>query len=397
LVILGAGCAGLTLANELLAAGDGSQQILLLEARAEYRNDRTWCYWDVAPHRFQHAVSRSWREWEVVHHRDVARCSGSYRYQHLRSADFYDAALRPVHAAENLTLKLGTDVRAVAESAEGVTIQTNRGTFRGARVIDTRPLHFHAMQAQPPQVHWFQHFAGWRIRTPRPAFSTERVTLMEFLDVAPQPRFRSSVPFLYVLPFAEDEALLEVTWFGPEVWEAQEYEAQLAERLRARVGNNYEIIERERGILPMSTVPLERRPSPRSVRLGLGGGAARPSTGYAFLAIQRQAQQWAPALLRHDWDALAEPYSSSVKWLDETFLNVLAQNPQRAPELFLRMFRHADADALVRFLSDAATPPDLWNVMRTLPTQPFAKQSLQNLMQRWLGSNTTSPAATASF
>ncbi|HBM51941.1 MAG TPA: lycopene cyclase, partial [Deltaproteobacteria bacterium] len=50
-IVLGAGCAGLTLVNELIARGEGQLRILLLEERNEYTNDRTWCFWNTLNHR----------------------------------------------------------------------------------------------------------------------------------------------------------------------------------------------------------------------------------------------------------------------------------------------------------------------------------------------------------
>ena len=47
--------------------------------------------------------------------------------------------------------------------------------------------------------------------------------------------------------------------------------------------------EVEDGVIPMTDGVFDPRPSPRVVRLGTAGGATRPSTGFTFTAMVRQA------------------------------------------------------------------------------------------------------------
>jgi hypothetical protein len=52
-VILGAGCAGLSLCHYLLEEGIDAP-ILIVDRRASFDDDRTWCFWDVEPTPFSH-------------------------------------------------------------------------------------------------------------------------------------------------------------------------------------------------------------------------------------------------------------------------------------------------------------------------------------------------------
>jgi lycopene beta-cyclase len=161
------------------------------------------------------------------------------------------------------------------------------------------------------------------------------------------------------------------------------YREQLQRYLQRKEAGKYEIIEQEYGVLPMSTLPTTTQPTRRIRRLGLAGGAARPSTGYAFLAIQRQAQRLADQLLKGDWENFPDYYSTQSRLLDATFLRVLQENPKRGPELFWRLFRYANPDALVRFLADTASLKDLWEIATCLPSGIFLKQSLfPNFLQK---------------
>ncbi len=47
LLILGGGCAGLSLASRLAEFGKDAPKVLIIEQRESYTNDRTWCFWDI--------------------------------------------------------------------------------------------------------------------------------------------------------------------------------------------------------------------------------------------------------------------------------------------------------------------------------------------------------------
>ena len=393
-IVIGAGCAGLTLVNELINRGGGRVRVLLLEERNEYTNDRTWGFWNTLNHRFENAVSYRWPSWSVHYAGEVTHCRGSYQYQYLRAEHFYKLALAPVSSSSKITLKLGEHVQTVQEKEDLVRIQTHQGTHVGRYVIDTRPIDQQNRNAKYPDVHWLQHFLGWKVKTENTCFQSKQVTLMDFkggedaaevLGVSDKETDGAlpGIPFIYVLPFSSTEALVEITWFGPKVLAKSVYREQLQRYLQRKEAGKYEIIEQEYGVLPMSTLPTTTQPTRRIRRLGLAGGAARPSTGYAFLAIQRQAQRLADQLLKGDWENFPDYYSTQSRLLDATFLRVLQENPKRGPELFWRLFRYANPDALVRFLADTASLKDLWEIATCLPSGIFLKQSLfPNFLQK---------------
>ena len=63
-LILGAGCAGLALAAALVDAGV-REQILLVDRRTSFENDRTWCFWDTGDIPWAHLATRRWEAWNV--------------------------------------------------------------------------------------------------------------------------------------------------------------------------------------------------------------------------------------------------------------------------------------------------------------------------------------------
>ena len=134
------------------------------------------------------------------------------------------------------------------------------------------------------------------------------------------------------------------------------------------------MLREERGALPMEVGFHEPTPDGR-IRMGLGGGAARPSTGYAFTRIQRQADLVTRALVQGD----AVPASLDgpfARFMDRVFLQVIRTMPERGPALFESLFRNASRDRLEHFLSGSVHPVDRLSVMTSLPTLPFLRAAM---------------------
>ncbi|MEO1088572.1 MAG: lycopene cyclase family protein, partial [Acidobacteriota bacterium] len=160
LVIAGAGAGGLSLAVHLLEAGC-RRDLVLIEHRERYGNDRTWCYWHFGDHPFRHCVSHRWSRWRLRSAgREVVGGSTRHAYCHLSGAAFYRAALDRIQAAPGVRLELGTRVLdARPESGGGVRIETTAGAVDGQILFDSRP--------QPAADGLVQHFAGLFVRTRR--------------------------------------------------------------------------------------------------------------------------------------------------------------------------------------------------------------------------------------
>ncbi|MDQ3037995.1 MAG: lycopene cyclase family protein, partial [Myxococcota bacterium] len=259
------------------------------------------------------------------------------------------------------------------DEGASVRVETSDGSLRARVVWDARggaPDE----RAQRDDVRWLQHFVGWVVRTERPIFEPSVATLMDF-EVTQQ----RGPHFVYVLPYARDEALVEDTYFSDAPLAEEEYERTIRAWLEARGAAHFEIVRRERGRIPMSTAELAPRTSPRIVPIGLRGGAAKPSTGYAFAFIQRQCDRLAQVAA----DAGATPPDVAVhapiaRFFDRVFLSYLRRNPTRAPEVFGALFERTEPEALVRFLSEEGGARDHLAVMNGVPRLPVAIEALRS-------------------
>ena len=89
-IILGGGLAGLSLAYHLIHSPLRDRSILIVEPDDKARNDRTFCFWADRPTPFDSLVYRAWDRIRIVDETDQRTLDlGPYRYQMIRSLDFY--------------------------------------------------------------------------------------------------------------------------------------------------------------------------------------------------------------------------------------------------------------------------------------------------------------------
>jgi len=383
-LIVGAGAAGLSFAVQLSAAGlTRKLRVLLLEPRTEYVHDRTWCFWNVLPNPFEDCVSHRWRKWSVSGPtRSVCRSSPGLTYDHLPADAFYDRALEILGADHNVELRLGVRVDRLEQQGELVTAHTDSGEFRARMALDSRPRPGRSLRESEPGRRYpglLQHFHGETIRTDTDVFDPGVATVMDFR--VSQER---GIHFVYLLPFDSRTALVEDTYFAGEPRPVETYVDEIASHVRTRFGvERFEVLHSETGAIPMDARPPEGSGASRIQNIGVRGGAARPSTGYAFLAIQKHASWLAGRLAGWAVDPAREPpdpgrhYSPRSAFLDRVFLSHLVRHPERAPELFLRMFERVPPGALARFLFDGGTVADDIRVMSALPAAQLVAETMR--------------------
>ena len=213
-IILGAGCAGLSLVWYLLEQGI-SDPILILDRKQEFTNDRTWCFWDVEPTPFTHLASHRWPAWAVRTADGECVCrTDTTPYVALRADDFYRAVQERIVQFPNVHLRLGVSLHngCYEETSAGSRVTTDYGVFECEWLIDALALgssRFPVAKAQ--DINFIQAFRGQFVTTEQDVFNPAQVTLMDF--AVPQPAQANR--FMYVLPFGRRTALIENTYLLP--------------------------------------------------------------------------------------------------------------------------------------------------------------------------------------
>ena len=370
LLVLGGGLAGLSLAERLSAARAPAPRTCVLEARADYADDRTWCSWRLAPGRYDGLATASWSRFAVRSggREALVECAET-PYQMIPSSAFYGRARDAVASSPHVSLELGCPVASEpVQTPDGWQVDAADGRrFTARYVVDTRPP-----QQRPPSILW-QSFLGDFVVTDRDVFDPSTAVLMDF-----DAQCDDGVQFVYVLPTSRREALVETTVFGAQPLAPDALRERHAERLRARVGGSVFSVQRsEHGVLPMGHAPDAAAPG--LVQASLFHGGARASTGYAFTRIQAWADACAASLVGNAAPVAPSPDPWLRRTMDEVFLRVLRAQPERGGDLMTRMFERADPARVIRFLSDRGGLRDALSVVGSLPSAPFLRAAWQAL------------------
>ncbi|MFC4068867.1 lycopene cyclase family protein [Actinoplanes subglobosus] len=330
--------------------------------------DRTWAFWGTPGSFLDPLLSASWDAVDVITpagHRTLPL--HPLRYAMLRSAPLYELA----GAAEQ---RLGaTRITAAAarldDDGSHVTVRSADGSplVRAGWVLDSRPR----PPARPGRTDWLQHFRGWWLEADGPLFDPRRAVLMDFRT--PQPA--RGVSFGYVLPVSDRFALVEYTEFSPAVLSGDEYDTALRGYLRL-LGIDEATVrvrEVENGVIPMTDGVFEARPSPRVVRLGTAGGATRPSTGFTFTAMARQAGRIAAEIAAGRPPLPGPAYPARHRWMDAVQLRALDRGLTDGVAFFGRLFDRNPPERVLRFLDGATSWREDLTLMASSPLVPMTR------------------------
>ncbi len=382
LIIIGAGCAGLSLGMQLASMHAQAPKTLLLEQRTSYENDRTWCFWGDEQTPYATLAKHSWQRFSVNNGVKSALIDcPKTPYRLLAATDFYTQAVQVIARNDALILKTGGSLTAEPSVAQGRwQLDTTLGSFSAKAIVDTRPLPTHQMS----DTTLWQAFLGCELDFQEPRFDPTSAQLMDFY-----PANQAFVGFNYVLPLSATRALVEFTVFASKVYDQTELLGYLEDHIAKLAGDRpYQRLRTEYGLIPMGvgmpqgavkpkgTVKLAEQHS-SYVRVGLTAGAARPATGYAFQRIQRWALACKQSLEKNGLPVGHQPDSFVIRQMDAIFLHVLRYRPELGPELFMRLFSKVSSEKLIRFLSDQGRVSDYLAVILSLPPGLFMKSAYQ--------------------
>ena len=94
-IIIGGGCAGLSLAYELEIYDKLKNKTLaIIECREEYKRDKTWSFWKVFSHNFDDCIIKSWNNFTINTPDETKHVDCQFTpYQTIDSGMFYEKIL----------------------------------------------------------------------------------------------------------------------------------------------------------------------------------------------------------------------------------------------------------------------------------------------------------------
>ncbi len=350
-IIIGGGCAGLSLAYELEVHKKlKNKKLAIIDPRTNYKRDKTWSYWKVIDHNFEDCVKKSWSRFHVT---DTSRKNNEsdcsyYPYQSIDSEKFYKKILKKLKKNKNIFFKK----------------KMNKSQFKGSIIFNSVPS---IKKFNRDRVNYWQHFYGIEIELKKQTYGLDKFDLMNF-DCDQ----RNAVHFIYILPFKKNRMLIETTWFSKYDKKLFDYQKQIDQwiwdwmRLKK---TDYKIKYREKGAIPL--FPIHQKNKKNFINIGTAGGMTRVSTGYTFLNIQEHSKY-----IRMNIDNINEVERFQIKkkyfFFDKIFMKVLDRYPEIMPKLFLNLFGIFN-NSIIKFLSNKSNLIDDIIVIFKMPKWTFVK------------------------
>ena len=343
-VIIGGGCAGLSLAYELEINNRLNDKTLaIIENRKEYKRDKTWSFWKVSDHNFDDCVIKSWNNFTInTSESSFELANKKFPYQSIDSGKFYN----------KINSKLSTN--------SNVSFYKNLNEIKSENSIIFNSV----FEKQLDKSNLWQHFQGIEIETPMKIFDEEIINLMDFNCDQ-----KNDVHFFYTLPFSKNKALVETTWLSDlENQSLMDYDLQLENYIKNNLGiKNYKINFTEKGAIPLF-YPSSGNNN-RVINIGSAGGMTRLSTGYTFLNIQEHSQYIVKNIDRID-KIKTFNLGKKYQFLDKVFLRVLKKHPEKMPKIFFNMFK-ASSNTIIKFLSNKSNLIEDINIISKMPKLIF--------------------------
>ena len=363
--IVGAGCAGLSMAYSLQTRG--VCPLVIVDPKDE-RPDHIWAYWDDGGEDLSLArdlTEGQWTKWEIVGDNERVCLEGNhFVYRAISSERFETYLSGSIPSVE----RVQTRVTSVDRNSGAYNLKLESGKeLLSKQVFDSRPLFI-------PKGAFLQHFLGRRVRTDKPTFDETTATLMDF-----RVSQEAGIHFIYLLPFSSTEALVESTVFSFQALSDRWYERQIEHYLSSNYPNvDVKTVSSEKGIIPLIKTRNEQT---IGTPIGVRAGALRASSGYAFSQIQRQIFEILDGseIEVSRLNKIPRPRrgcNSFESWMDAVLLRVLQQTPESAPKIFVQLAAALDGDSFARFMRGHGDWSGRLRLMKSLPFCLFLKSAL---------------------
>jgi len=345
-IIIGGGCAGLSLAYELeIHKKLKDKTLAIIEPREEYKKDKTWSFWKVAPHNFDDCVIKSWKNFSIniPNKTNHLKCS-VYPYQSIDSGLFYEKI--SIKLKENKNITFFKDIKEI----------NSKNSF----IFNSVP------SIKKDDHNLWQHFCGVEIETQNDLFDDNIFNLMDF-----DCEQKKNVHFFYTLPYSKNKALIETTWLSKMNDNSQkDYDNQIKNYIESHLNlKNHKITYKEVGAIPLFHPSYEEEKN--KMNIGTAGGMTRLSTGYTFLNIQEHSKY-----IRENIENIAKTKKFRIgkkyQFLDYIFLKVLEEHPEMMPDIFFKMFK-SSPKTIIKFLSNKSNFLEDLSIILKMPKWTFIK------------------------
>lgn len=374
-IFTGTGLASLMTVYKMVLSGKFSDKsILLLDQDSKKTNDRTWCFWEKEDSIWNPIISKKW---------DLALFANEnfkrdlelkpYTYNKINGLYFYNFVFDTISNQPNITF-LNEKVTDINELETHVFVGTEENRYTCNYLFNSiYTKAFAEGQNKYPVLQ--QHFVGWFVKSESEVFNPEEVTFMDF-----SVEQKGNTRFMYVLPTSKTEALVEYTLFSEKLLPAAEYENEIQIYLQKLGIQDYKIIEKEQGSIPMTSYPFWKKNTKRVLNIGTAGGWTKASTGYTFKNSDKKSSE----LVKFICDNTSPETSGSLNmkafhkknhfWFyDLLLLDILHRHNELGSSVFSSLFKKGSPKLIFKFLDEETSLLEDFQVILKCPKVPFVK------------------------
>jgi len=374
-IFTGAGLSALMTVYEMIVSGKfHDKTILLLDQNPKKTNDRTWCFWEDEIGTFDSIVSKKWKN-ALFANENFSRNLDLYPYfyKKIEGLDFYNLIFEMISKNSNITF-LNQKVNGFSETNDLVLVQSESETFSCYKLFNSifNPKLALSQQEFPVLQ---QHFIGWKIISDQAVFNPEVPTFMDFSIEQ-----KGNTRFMYVLPTSQNEALIEYTLFSKELLNELEYENAIENYINNLGISNYQILEKERGQIPMTSYKFWNNNTKNILNLGSIGGWTKASTGYTFKNTFKKSKQLI-VFLQSENDFRKFHKINKFWFYDLLLLDILNDKNEVGSSIFSGMFKSGNAASIFKFLDEETTFSEDLQVILKCPKRLFLRTAFKRFFK----------------
>lgn len=368
IAIAGGGAAGLSLAWHLANSSKNFGKIALIDERFRQSYNKTWCFWDHGTVLKPEIVHHQWSNLSVLDHDfNYTTPLEQHRYYCTKNDVYNDALFTDIRESGKFEF-FETRLTGIRKANKKAKILTRDRIITADTAFQSFLLPSDDALYKSGRVALKQHFVGWEIETINPIFDQETAILMDF-----RVSQKHGFAFVYILPFSNTQALVEVTYFTPNLLPEHVYNSELKTYLKsnwnlAEPEIDYAIRHREQGVIPMVDGFVSETNSDPIFSIGAAGGLTKASTGYTFSRIQRDSARILKSLEGGKRVSRAPLSPYRFRYYDLLMLQILKNKPANGVHIFKQLFERNGFDAILSFLDEKTTFPEELRIMSTVPS-----------------------------
>ena len=366
-VILGGGCSALSFINEVIEQRITKYSFIIIEKQKKYVDDKSWCFWSENIKKNKKIIEASWSTFSFNLGNSTNFLSSiNFKYYYIRSIKFYESIKKKISNYAHITLRINETIIRITSKKNYYEVITNKSIYLAKNVLDTRP-NIHIYEKNP---FLYQCFVGYEIK------SEEKINLKKSNAYLMHNMHASNNKFYfeYILPIEKSTYLFELTTFTKTDLPLKIIEKELRIVLSKYFKKPYQIIRKEYGKIPMGFVNNKMIKNKKNYFVsGSLAGSIRPSSGYAFVDIQKWSEKAANNLKIKGNIETLEKREVIKKFLDKIFLKVISSDISKAPQIFYYFSKNISPATFIKFMLGEANLLEYLRVIYAMPKRIFLK------------------------